>query len=80
MKEKTRDLRFQLEKTLTCNHTDMGHLNTLSYACFKLTFSLTTSPVSFTCAFVFPLTGLLHSTRGSWRKVFKTLKLKIKKG
>lgn len=53
---------------------------TLCYAYFKLTFSLTTSPVSFTCAFVFPLTGLLHSTRGSWRKVFKTLNKFKKKG
>lgn len=41
----------------------------------QLTFSLTISPVSFTKVFVLPLTGLLHSTRGSCRKVFKTLDL-----
>lgn len=43
---------------------------------FLLTFSLTTSPVSFSAALECPFTGLLHSTRGSCRKVFKTLKWK----
>lgn len=43
------------------------------------TFSLTISPVSLAWAFESPLACLLHSTRGSWRKVFSTLRNKIKK-
>lgn len=41
------------------------------------TFSLRISPDSLTCIFKEPLTGLLHSTKGSCRNVFKTLDKKI---
>lgn len=42
------------------------------------TFSLSISPVSLAGVFDSPLPCLLHSTRGSWRKVLSTLKRKRK--